>query len=530
MHQIGATFTRLQPVIEFSEKAFAACTDTVSVLGEPPARFETVHSQSLLNAWYNKVQSCLAEPVQVEQRPGHRRVQVLGTTIFDFAVDGTLQVFAWDFDENDRVMLKELPAGTVVVQEVPPGRQWMDGFKLGALRALCQRHPGQAALCRAYVQWALNEIAKSVWDAKTQDMVRYQIAVAIDLDVWAVGVADQIQLSAQPKLPMRADVYNHAMTYRKDYETLQQEAPQLIPLYALLALKLETFRQDESLELTARMQRLLVANGIKPATWRLLCHDGTQWMKEFLAYYFLDGQSLAEAACDLLRIAQAFGTSKLVAPWLLQAFIQLGGNPNAPQARIACRLDDLFGLCARLGHLVEQADDANVALLQERAHHIFDWAAKYLEKMPAGFASRMTIRSIIRKVDEQQSLDVIRLQSEGAWQAPYSLALTNTECQAVILDSGLAIWTEGHTMRHCATNYIGACAKGDWVMVSLRSAKRGRPLATIAFDVRASRVVMKKIAGFANALVEPQVRRLAEDCRRQIQVQRDEMCGQQVPA
>jgi len=295
-------------------------------------------------------------------------------------------------------------------------------------------------------------------------------------------------------------------------------------------LKLETFRQDESLELTARMQRLLVANGIKPATWRLLCHDGTQWMKEFLAYYFLDGQSLAEAACDLLRIAQAFGTSKLVAPWLLQAFIQLGGNPNAPQARIACRLDDLFGLCARLGHLVEQADDANVALLQERAHHIFDWAAKYLEKMPAGFASRMTIRSIIRKVDEQQSLDVIRLQSESAWQTPYHLALKNTDCQAVILDSGLAIWTEGHTMRHCATNYIRACAKGDWVMVSLRGSEGSRPLATVAFDVRASRVVMKKIAGFANALVEPQVRRLADDCRRQLQVQRDEMCGQQVLA
>jgi len=153
-----------------------------------------------------------------------------------------------------------------------------------------------------------------------------------------------------------------------------------------------------------------------------------------------------------------------------------------------------------------------------------------LEKMPAGFASRMTIRSIIRKVDEQQSLDVIRLQSESAWQTPYHLALKNTDCQAVILDSGLAIWTEGHTMRHCATNYIRACAKGDWVMVSLRGSEGSRPLATVAFDVRASRVVMKKIAGFANALVEPQVRRLADDCRRQLQVQRDEMCGQQVLA
>ncbi len=60
--------------------------------------------------------------------------------------------------------------------------------------------------------------------------------------------------------------------------------------------------------------------------WRLLCRDGTDWMKEFLAYYDFDRQTPAVAAVDLLRIVQAFGTGRLVPAWLLHAFIQIGGK------------------------------------------------------------------------------------------------------------------------------------------------------------------------------------------------------------
>jgi hypothetical protein len=246
-------------------------------------------------------------------------------------------------------------------------------------------------------------------------------------------------------------------------------------------------------------------------------------MKEFLAYFDFNQQTPVEAALDILRIAQTFGTDQLVPAWMLHAFLQLGGNPNAPNYRFAARLDDLFPLCARLGHIGRQADEESLALLKDRAHDIFHWASDHWKEVPRGYARRATLRGLIRKTDAQQRLDAMALQGAPAWDLPYQLALKTAEVQAVILDSPLAIWTEGRDMRHCAANYIDACKRGDWLMVSLRQDGRSRALATVAFDVRSNRVQQTKITGFANTMVSAEIQQLAMQCQRQLQSQRNRM-------
>ena len=101
MHQIGNSFTRLEPAIDFSGVALQDDPTTPCVLGDPPARLAAVHSPALANAWHAKLILCLAEPTQTEQRKGHRRVQDLGSAVFDFASDGTVQTYLWKFNEND---------------------------------------------------------------------------------------------------------------------------------------------------------------------------------------------------------------------------------------------------------------------------------------------------------------------------------------------------------------------------------------------------------------------------------------------
>ena len=83
-------------------------------------------------------------------------------------------------------------------------------------------------------------------------------------------------------------------------------------------------------------------------------------------------------------------------------------------------------------------------------------------------------------------------------------------------------------MRHCADNYIDACARGDWLMVSLRRAGERRALATVAFDVRSEQVTQARISGFANTLVSPQVQQLAQACQHQLQLQRNQLKQQAV--
>ena len=519
MHQIGNTFTRLEPAIEFEEESFKFNPLMVCIIGEPPERFAAIHSQGLLNTWYRRLQRCVAEPVQLEQRRGHRRVQVLGTAIFVFDEAGVLAVYAWDFDENDRIQLTQLPARSVVIDGVPYQSIWMGRYTLGASRALLQRHPGQEALCKSYLRWAQRRLASTCWDKKIQARVRYQIAVALDLEVPALAVAAQIQLSTQPKQPLRLDVYNHAIRYREDFETLTREATQLMPLYALLADELEFYDPLGRQQITARMQNLLIRNEIKPAMWRLLCREGTHWMKEFLAYYDFDRQAPDVATFDLLRIVQAFGTGRLVPAWLLHAFIQLGGNPNAPTRDISHRLGDMFSFCARLGHLLAQCDEASLAVFKDRAQDICGWASDHWEEIPKDYVCRATLRGLIRKTDAQRRLDAIRLEGSEGFEVPYQLALKTPDVQVVILNSPLAIWTEGRDMRHCAESYIGACKRGECLMVSLRSPGRTRALATVAFDIRNRKVSQKKLSGFANTLVSAEVLQVAKQCQRQLQAQ-----------
>ena len=163
MHQIGNSFTRLEPAIDFSGVALQDDPTTPCVLGDPPARLAAVHSPALVNAWHAKLILCLAEPTQTEQRKGHRRVQDLGSAVFDFASDGTVQTYLWKFNENDLPALVLLPDTDVIAQGGPYESLWMNGFKEGALRALQPHHPGRADLCQDYVEWAHSNLVSRCW-------------------------------------------------------------------------------------------------------------------------------------------------------------------------------------------------------------------------------------------------------------------------------------------------------------------------------------------------------------------------------
>jgi hypothetical protein len=301
------------------------------------------------------------------------------------------------------------------------------------------------------------------------------------------------------------------------------EAPMLIPLYALLADAMDSLEPLADSALTFRMKRFVVAKGIRPAMWRLLCKEGTPWLTQALEYYSIDRADDHEIAIDLLRIVQAFGTRKSVPWWLLQAILQLGGNPNSPQVNFCARLGDLLPFCTRLGHLLAHSTAETIGLLQQHVLEIFGWASDHLERMPLDYCRRVSVKGLICKVEEQQVADAKQRQSQKPWKIPYRLALQASDVQAVILDSPWAVWNEGKQMRHCADKYVRQCARLDWLMVSLRSSTSSRPLATIAFEVRGMTVTQRRISGFANSLVSPLALEISRECCWQLQRQRDRL-------
>lgn len=518
MHRIGNSFTRLQPVNAFSQVAQQNNVATKCVLGNPPARLAAVHSPALVNAWEAQLMRCLAEPTQVERRKGHRRVQVLGMTVFDFARDGNVQVYLWKSSDNDLPVLVRLAEKAVVVQGGPHETRWMKCFKAVALRCLQRQYPGQAALCKAYVAWAHRKLVLLCWGQETRSEVRQRIATSLAFDAQLLESAGQIQLTRKVRRPVRLDAYNHVVWHQQGYRTLLKEAPQLIPLYALLADELDV-DPDAKGEVTARIKTFLIERGVRPATWRLLCRGGTQWMTECLAYYDFHRQTHGRIALDLLVIAEAFGSTAPLFTWLLHALLQLGGNPNAPHANFSERLGDLFPLCARLGHLVAKADDVTLALLQDNAYAIFNWASDHLVNVSANTLRRASAVWLVNQVRAQEQLEALQRGSAQPWEVPYQIDLGRSDVSAVVLDSALAVWQEGQLMRHCADNYVPRCASGRLLMVSLRSEQQTRPLATVAFNMSDETVKQQCISGFANRLVNPEIHSLAAICRRQLRAQ-----------
>ena len=512
MYQIDNAFTCLQPAIDFSDVTAKPDADTSCVIGSPPPRLAAVHNPALVNDWHRRLTQAVAQPTQTEKRKGRRRVQVLGNAIFDFDGKGEVHAYRWSFNELGLPALVQMPDHTVVAQGVPYQSLWMNGYAAGALRTLQAMHPGQTDECRAYAAWASAELASRCWTNEIQHRARPLITQALALDPQILNIANQIQLTARALVPIRLQEYNHVLSDRTRYLSVAQEAPQLLALYALLATELEPVG-----EVTQQMKTLLEKHGISPAMWRLLTRDGSQWMNDYLPYFDFERQSAAFTAIEILQMVQAFGTAHLVPDYLMHALIQLGGNPNFPSARFVSRLNDQFPLCARLGHLATTSDASALAILQEHANAIFQWGSDYLSAVPKQTLRRASLAWLIRTVQAQTLLDKKQREGGQRWAVPTWIYLACSQVSAVILDSPLAVWQEGQTMRHCADNYVNRCASGELLMVSLRHQHHRHPMATVAFSMNGESVSVYKYSGFANQMVSPQVRDLIDICCRQLQ-------------
>jgi len=523
MHFIGSSPTKLQPGFDFSDTVLQAAPAEPCLLHPIPRHLTEVHWPELVHCWEAQILQALAQPVQLEADGEVRRVQVLGQLIFDFEPDGTASAYRWRQDHAaQRFALERLAPSEVVVQGIPEQSDWLDLLKAQALLALYRRFPDRKSDCCNYVAWVGNLMQNTYWGEGTQELVRRQIAEALALDGEVLAAAGRIQLSDRACPSVRLQAYNRVMQARAPYLTLLREAPQLLQLYAMLTDDPvgEVYQDALPEEPTARMKQQLQRHRIGPAMWRLIGHEGSDWMKPLLGFFDLSEQCLVDVAVDLLTVAQAFGTQALAPEWLLHAFLQLGGSPNRPRSAYVDRLYDLFPLCARMGHLLEHANEATKALMQARAAEIFNWGCDHLDELPDRSLRHISLRGLLRRVELEAGKEALALEGAEGWHIPYLLTLTEGRFRPVILDSPQAVWLEGKRMHHCAADYIDRCARGTMLMVSLRDAAQARPHATMAFDLAGPQVQLMQVSGFANRLVEPIVHWAARCCLEQLQAQK----------
>jgi hypothetical protein len=473
------------------------------VVGRIPPQWRALERATHLNAYYARIVDCVRRPVEVEVRPGVRRVSVLGQAVFEFDRIGFVRVFMWSW-RGDEFDCFAQPPERISIGETPYGWTWLELFRQGFVAELAFRLGRGPEELQSYSQWVFARLGRKLAAVCDLRSMRERVAVALALDPLAVQVARRIRLACRlrPKATLRE--YNHAIAHLPAYRKLQKESPNLVPLYAAHA-HLASLEPGEPAQQLKRY--LMEAYGLRQATWALVHGTRPRWL--YLIEHFYQA-SPATATADLLMLVQALGCRRMPPRWylwnLLQVFGHHGDRTNEYSRHYATRLRAV----RRLTAVIEAADDAHQAGMRARIYDVLAWiVADYAHLMRgisrAGWKWFVGHADAWRRRREEAAAAMI-----GQWAAPFD-AFRSGEYTVCVLRTHEELIREARAMRHCVDSYADQCAKGGHLVVSIRRADRERPIATAHLKHVRQRWRVVHVAGAANSVPRPAGFRLAFD-------------------
>ncbi|MBN9404713.1 MAG: PcfJ domain-containing protein [Burkholderiales bacterium] len=518
---IGDGLTELTTSIQFDPVMLAPPDPSPhDPLGLPPQPLRAVHWPALIQECVLRIRAVLAHPIRLHRAGAARRIGVLDTIIYERQPDGQYRLYEWrpgevlpDPDGGHQVgmpWLRRVPDGKVVADGAPYQALWLTCYAEGLRQALELQWP-EHPLIDDYVDWVQLRLEQALWTQSTQQRVRALLAQALDLDTRIVRRARR-WLPHQDGSPIRLADYNLTLWRRQQGPRLRSESPQWLPLLAQLWRHLPTEGEP-----VANLRALLLSHGVSPAMWRLLHREGTAWIWPLRNYYTKDSQHSGRAALELVLKAQKFGTRQLVPLWMLQALMNLDGNPNLPRKSYLKNPEDPIDapMAARLGQWaadrVLSGDEQALQQLHDRCYLLLNWAAAHPRYVTSRALRQVTLTGLWRKAEQWHQQELARARHLKPWRAPFELtALQHDELALVWLGSAADILDEACAMRHCADSYVERCARGSYVLLSVRRKDTGKRLATVGLQWADGRLQLHQMTGFANALVPPPIAAFAQ--------------------
>lgn len=516
MHLLHGISTDLMGAIDFGGIDLQTCVITPEYLQDAPWRYRPLQRPALVVELDRRIQHLMRHPTETElHESGHRRVQVLGTAVFSIAPGGVVKCAIWGQKFAGQLALDVQDDDCVGAEHSPYMDRWFDGFRDGLYARMAHTHGHKHhELLVHYLDWVQERVVKRYWTNDAAAVVRDQITSALALDNATLARARSIYRLHDQGRVMLSD-YNRALTRTEVDNRLLAETPQLALLHSLLA----PILKDKG-ERAQAMRDYLLKRGISRGMWALLHKEGSDWLREYLPYYW-HGVSTVAATVDILLVVQGFGTRSLAESTLVHGLMALGGHPNSPSrsANYAEKLADLLTLASRMGSLYRMGSPDTQDLLKEWSHDIFNWADKGWARVSRDRRAFLKVSGLIRLVMEHWEVEELQLRNMPAWELPWTLTsdLDGLECH--ILQTALEVWGEGRRMHHCVADRIDACAKKHYLVASIRHMDSGKGVATVGFHRSRNGFTFEMVSGPANQLVSPEVKALALDCARQLNEQ-----------
>ncbi len=533
---IGDGFTKLPTSVQFDPVMLPPPGSSLRcTLGLPPQHLREVHWPALLEECVARIQAAVAQPTRVQRAGAVRRIGVLGALVYERTAEGQYRLYEWlpgevvtDEAGNRHVGMPGLhlvPADQVVADGSPYKALWLTPYAAGLRQMLQLQWPGHP-LINAYVDWARLRLEQLLWTEDIQRRVRAKVASALGFDPRIMQRARH-WLAHHDGTPIRLADYNRVLWRRQQWPRLKAESPQWLPLLAQLWRRLPT--EGDPVE---NLRALLLANGVSPAMWRLLHREGTGWTRELRHYYTKGSQRNGRAAIEFVLTAQIFGTRTLVPVWMLREMLNLDGNPNRPKnSYLRQRPDPVdVAMAARLGHWATEmtlgGDCEGLERLQSQCHLMLSWALHHKSYATSRAMRQISMWGLADKAEAWEQLRITRANTENAWRPRFDLrSVSHDGLEAVLLCSAAEILEEAQAMRHCADVYVASCRNGGYFMLSVRRKGSGARVATVGVNRGQDGLELHQMAGFANALVRPDIERLA---RRAVECMRRQASGEAV--
>lgn len=463
----------------------------------PPAALATWHRPALVASLLQRVFTVVRDPVRNVEHAGRPALRLCGISVLQRDPAGRIQGWLWQ-PVDGAMALVAIPAAALTLHPCPAGFHWLRaivaafGLELRSQVRLTVVKPRSRARIRArarqeqadidaYLGTLLGWLRRQLNRHADLRAMRERMARALALDARTLRLARSIHRAADfTDREVSAESWNLAVHHRLALQQVQDELPQILPLYGALLAGRELIVHEPD-EAVLAVHQHLAQHGIRPATWRLLTRSSVRLL---LAVRPMYRGPLAQAMVNHLLVLQGFGLHDEPAPELVNAIWSYQGNTGYRRTEY---FDEVGGCAATFGHVARchRAEKARTAAgdlpaLREAMKDVVHWVHEAHITTLGKNQRRAGWRWLVRSARAWRETQRRREQGSTPWLVPEPLEIG--EYRLVMLDRPFAVQDEGLTMHHCAAEHAPVCAAGHKVMVSIRRRDSDRRVATALYE------------------------------------------------
>ena len=411
---------------------------------------------------WDRIRQVMEKPVQIFSWRGNKRViHVLRSWVLVVWGDGRITPLRWRTRSCGWVRLA--PAVTELnLAKLASDGGWLtaiaEGMKWEMVHAHMQLgHPMTASEPRARAQQMFGAFREPLRAKARKMRLDSKILASLGLDA---KVAKDVQAAFVMRRNACANQiaitsYNWVLSQSLEIETLQREAPHLLPYYQLIA-------EEASLlggyELTSQIKRR-VQQKVGRAGWKLMLRHGRRLFLDVHERYGFNNEA---AWLDFLQLHTLLGGSDSPAPGaLVDMVMRQFGNPYSPRASYFTPVRRALQAWAHFGELWRNSPPTNQQELEDWAL-VAGWISD--PKGPAKFDTcqrALGFEHLVKKARawERNCSAWVSAHNEllPVWHAPIS----DQQWEVRFLKDRTSFWNEGTEMGHCLGRRGGPSISAD---------------------------------------------------------------------